>query len=152
MKLLFVDIDGPLATDGCSDVKFKTKWHNNLYKMNPSCVKILNEILEETGAEMILSSDWKLHFTLEQIGEIFEWNEVIKKPIAFTISESVSMSDLERNRIHQITKTLEIHNPEKWVAFDDLFMQKGLTNFVLVDPLEGLAGDGVKDRILSFLN
>ena len=47
MKLLFVDIDGPLATDGCSDVKFKTKWHNNLYKMNPSCVKILNEILEE---------------------------------------------------------------------------------------------------------
>jgi hypothetical protein len=152
MKLIFVDIDGPLATDGCSDVKIKTKWHNYLYKMNPVCVRILNEILEETGANMILSSDWKNHFTLEEIGEIFEWNEIIKKPIAFTVTESVSMSDLEKNRIHQITKTLKEYEPEKWVAFDDLFMQKGLTNFVLVDPLEGLAGDGVKNKILSFLN
>ena len=27
-------------------------------------VKVLNEILEETGAEIVVSSDWKLHATL----------------------------------------------------------------------------------------
>jgi hypothetical protein len=35
-------------------------------------VKILNEILEETGAEIVVSSDWKLHATLEELGEYYE--------------------------------------------------------------------------------
>ena len=32
-------------------------------------IKILNEILEETGAEIVVSSDWKLNATLEEIGD-----------------------------------------------------------------------------------
>ena len=47
-------------------------------------VKVLNEILEETGAEIVVSSDWKLHATLEELGEYYELHGIIKKPIALT--------------------------------------------------------------------
>lgn len=157
MKLIYVDIDGPLATEGCSNTLEKTKWHDRLYRMNKDCVLILNEILQETGAEMVLSSDWRHHFNLEQIGEIFEWNGIVKKPIAMTGIESVSFSNVEKNRIHQIKQSLEELKPEKWVIFDDLhlgneFYSDGLENFVLIDPIVGLTGEQIKNKILTKLH
>lgn len=35
-------------------------------------VKILNQILEETNAEIIVSSDWRFHATLEELGDYYE--------------------------------------------------------------------------------
>lgn len=156
MKLLYVDIDGPLSTEGCDETIVKTKWSNFMYRWNPICVKILNEITTETGAEIVLSSDWRNQFTLEELGEIFEWNGIIKKPIAITGKECVSLTNLEKNRIHQITLSLDEHKPEKWVSFDDLFLgqkhyEEGLINFVLIDPIVGIAGEGIKQEILNFL-
>mgnify|MGYP000985782043 CR=1 FL=1 len=34
-------------------------------------VKVLNEVLEQTGAELVVSSDWRLHATLEELGEYY---------------------------------------------------------------------------------
>lgn len=157
MKLLYVDIDGPLATEGCSKTLHETKWHNRLYRMNDACVTVLNEILQESGAEIVLSSDWRHHFNLEQIGEIFEWNGIIKKPIAMTGKESISFSNHEKNRIHQIQISLNELQPKNWVVFDDLCLGKecykdGLDNFVLIDPIVGLTGEGIKNQILTKLH
>ena len=71
MKYIFLDIDGVLACDAqmyTNAKKFQKKreWAkelNVLYPFDPICVKVLNEILEATGAEIILSSDWKKFWT-----------------------------------------------------------------------------------------
>ena len=47
-------------------------------------VSILNKILEETGAEIVVSSDWKRWANVEEMGEYYESQGIIKKPIAFT--------------------------------------------------------------------
>jgi hypothetical protein len=47
-------------------------------------IKVLNEILEETGCEIVVSSDWKLHATLEELGDYYESQGIIKRPIALT--------------------------------------------------------------------
>jgi len=156
MKVIFTDIDGVLAVDGCNDEVIKTKWHDRLYKMCPSCVAVYNEILAETGAEIILSSTWRRKFSLEIMGEIFEWNGIIKTPFAFTPDESISFSNHDKNRIHQIKLSILEHNPEKWVAIDDYFLgtkyyKDGLSNFVHINPLQGLSGSGIKQQILNFL-
>lgn len=157
MIFLYVDIDGPLSTEGCDETIINTKWSKYMYRWNPDCVNVLNEIITETGAEIVLSSDWRNQFTLEALGEIFEWNGIIKKPFAITGKECVSFSNLEKNRIHQIKLSLEEHKPEKWVSFDDLhlgdkfYKKDGLTNFVLIDPIVGLTGEGIKQQILNFL-
>ena len=136
-------------------------------------VKILNEILEETGAEIVVSSDWKLHATLEELGDYYESQGIIKRPIALTTNlgqctwynDQVWIWsprwDLEMTRVIEITQYLHDH-PEvtHWVAVDDLNMGKngedwknwGIDNFVLTPKSnEGIKQLSIKEKILKFL-
>jgi 8-oxo-dGTP pyrophosphatase MutT (NUDIX family) len=141
----------------------------------------LNEILEETGADLVVSSDWRLHANLEELGEYYESQGIIKKPIAVTdLFQDLFpkewnafrfRADLELERSMEINHWLENH-PEvtHWVAVDDLDMsikflgdrfaaedesdkKPGLTNFVLTPrSREGIKQSGVKEKIIEFLN
>ena len=137
-------------------------------------VKVLNEILEETGAEIVVSSDWKLHATLEELGEYYELHGIIKKPIALTpnLGKCTWYNDiiwvwsprweLEMIRVIEIKQYLHDH-PEitHWVSVDDLNMGKNgeewkdewaIDNFVLTPKSnEGIKQSGVKEKIIKYL-
>lgn len=137
-------------------------------------VKVLNEILEETGSEIVVSSDWKLHATLEELGEYYELHGIIKKPIALTpnLGKCTWYNDiiwmwsprweLEMIRVIEIKQYLHDH-PEitHWVSVDDLNMGKNgeawkdewaIDNFVLTPKSnEGIKQSGVKEKILNYL-
>jgi hypothetical protein len=135
-------------------------------------IKILNEILEETGAEIVVSSDWRYHATLEELGDYYLSQGISKKPIGITKRlgecdqpENFIWSrqwDLEQSRSLEILQYLR-DNPEvtEWVAVDDLDMGKngedwknwGLTNFVLTPKnTEGIKQSGIKGKIVNYLN
>ena len=75
MKVIFLDHDGVicLSTEWGGRFKKQKKWGGRKLSMtngevplefrfdnfNKKAVKVLNEILEETGAEIVVSSDWK---------------------------------------------------------------------------------------------
>ena len=136
-------------------------------------VRILNEILEETGAEIVVSSDWKLHATLEELGEYYESQGISKKPIALTpnIQQCKDYDsnfiwsprwELEQIRTIEIKQYLHDH-PEitHWVSVDDLNMGKNgevwkdewaISNFVLTPRSnEGIKQSGVKEKIINYL-
>ena len=133
-------------------------------------IKVLNSILEETGAEIVVSSDWKRWANVEEMGEYYESQGISKKPIDFTLDLGkctwYPKWDLEMSRSIEIQQYLHDH-PEitHWVAVDDLFMGKsinhdgytveydwGLSNFVHTPKSnEGIKQSGVKERILNFL-
>ena len=138
-------------------------------------VRILNQILEETGAEIVVSSDWKRWANVEEMGEYYESKGIIKKPIALTPDlgectwenperESWVWSprwDLEISRVVEIRQYLYDH-PEitHWVAVDDLDMGKtdeswknwGLDNFVLTPRTnEGIKQSGIKEKVIKYL-
>ena len=141
-------------------------------------IEILNEILEETGAEIVVSSDWRFHATLEELGEYYLSQGISKKPIGFTKKLGqfqkpenfpwLRQWDLEQSRSLEILQYLKDH-PEvtEWVAVDDLNMgipqtheswgememDWGLTNFVLTPKSsEGIKQTGIKDKIIKILN
>lgn len=154
MKIIFIDIDGVLATAPCWSMKTDNKW--DAYPFDKKAVKVLNKILEQTGAEMVLSSDWKYHYTMDQIKEIFlEFNGVIKAPFDTTPMLPTSGADLEGGRIGEINLWLK-ENKEKlnitnWVAIDDLKMFE-LENFVHCSKdNEGIKQCGIKEKVLKFL-
>ena len=155
MKIIFIDIDGVLATAPCWNMSQDNKW--NAYPFDKKAVKVLNEILKETGAEMVLSSDWKYHYTMKQITEIFtELNGVIKAPFDRTpFSKEYTAMNLEGGRMGEINMWLK-ENKEKlvithWVAVDDLKMFD-LENFVHCPRvMEGIKQTGVKQKIINFL-
>jgi len=166
MKVIFLDIDGVLATNKqffMNSQKFKDKnaWAKELgvrYPFDKGCVKILNEILTETSAEIVLSSDWKMGRSLEDLDIIFKQNGVIKSPIGITPNEWVSISFTTKNRAYQIELYIKNNKVDKYVVIDDLpvgeFMK--LTNdddkFVLTNDREGLKQLGIKNKILNILN
>ena len=144
---------------------------------NKKAIDILNEILEETDAEIVVSSDWKRWASVEEMGEYYESQGIKKKPIGFTksindceVPEDFEFSrkfDLEQERHFEILQYLK-DNPQitHWVAVDDLNMAKiqkhetwgdmeldwGLTNFVHTPKSrEGIKQTGIKEQILKFL-
>ena len=165
MKIIFLDIDGVISTAQCWGKGNDNKWGS--YKFDPKCVAVLNFILQETGAEIVLSSDWKSHYTLQEMREIFTHNGVIKGPVSFTpYSKTYKGDNLEGGRSDEIKMWLELHawkDDIKWVAVDDLDLSekygeisgnyiRGLKNFVHCPRhMEGIKQSGIVDKIVKFL-
>jgi hypothetical protein len=196
MKALFLDNDGviclsnnwggrskkwakyrsanPETSKQLSDAPVEVRFDD----FDKKAVKILNEILEQTGAEIVVSSDWRLHATLEEIGEYYTSQGILKKPVGFTKllgqfddPENFVWSRqwrLEQSRSLEILQYLKDH-PEvtEWVAVDDLNMgipqvheswgememDWGLTNFVLTPKSsEGIKQSGIKEKIIKYLS
>ena len=167
MKIIFLDIDGVLATVNeffTNRTKFRKKHYvaervKIPYPFNHGCVNVFNEILLKTDSEIVLSSDWRKFWTLDELNMIFRFNGVIKSPIDVTEIDPVSMSWLEKNRANEIGKYL-LNNREikNWVAIDDLNMSEfmKLTNdddkMFVTEGIEGIKKSGLKDKIISKLN
>ena len=194
MKVIFLDNDGVICL--ANNWGGRSKKIQKYYKANPEwnkmystapvdvrfdnfdkkAIKVLNSILEETGAEIVVSSDWKKHANLEELGDYYESQGIIKRPIAFTPSfigcdkpegfEWVRSLQYEQERSLEIAQYVKDH-PEitHWVAVDDLNMAVeamdysvpytrvwGVTNFVLTPKeSEGIKQHGKKEEILKFL-
>jgi hypothetical protein len=190
MKVLFLDNDGVICLSNNWGGRSK-KW-SKYKKLNPDAVsdttapvevrfddfdkkavKVLNEVLEETGAEIVVSSDWRLHATLEELGEYYLSKGILKAPIAFTKRyigcdkpdefEWFRSTMYEQQRCIEVRQYL-IDHPEvtHWVCIDDLSLGEkdsygfdrkwGLSNFVHTPKMnEGIKQSGVKEKLLEYL-
>lgn len=167
MKVIFLDIDGVLATDKeymTNRTKFRKKYPEAErlripYPFNKGCVKIFNEIITIVDPYIVLSSDWRTHFNLSEIDEIFKFNGVIKSPDDYTCNEVVSFGNLTKNRAYQIGKYINQH-PKivRWVAIDDMDMRPYMKitnedeNMIVTKDNEGIKQLGIKNKIIKKLN
>jgi hypothetical protein len=188
MKVIFLDNDGVICLSNNWGSRFKKQRafftkdnpRKGLAKNSPvevrfdnfdkKAIEVLNSILEETGAEIVVSSDWRIHANLEELGDYYQAQGIIKRPIGVTErfkdifpKEWTALrfrADLELERSMEITQ---------WVAIDDLDMsikflgahfaandasdkKPGLKNFVHTPRMrEGIKQTGVKEKILKFL-
>lgn len=137
-----------------------------LDNFDTKAISVLNSILEKTDAEIVVSSDWRFHATLKELGEYYESQGIIKKPIGLTDRilyknyEDFPWNrkfDLEQTRSLEILEWLETRDDiTHWVAIDDLDMSLrndwGLPNFVHTPKSnEGIKQSGIIDKILNFL-
>ena len=193
MKVIFLDHDGVICLSSEFGGRFKKqrmagrKLSQSIESLpvfarfdnfNKKAIVILNEILEETNAEIVVSSDWKRWASVEEMGEYYESQGIKKKPIGFTkklmdcdVPQNFAWSrqwELEQERSLEILQYLR-DNPQitHWVAVDDLNMgipqthetwgemqmDWGLTNFVHTPKVrEGIKQSDIKEKIISFLN
>lgn len=167
MKVIFLDIDGVLATNKeymVNRTKFQTKHAEAKelripYPYNPQCVKIFNEIIEATDATIVLSSDWRFHWDLDEIDRIFKFNGLNKSPEYYTINRKRKMSSsLGDDRHWQIMEWVNHNKPDTWVAIDDLNLTRSFEeggcgqNFFLTNDSEGIKKIGLKNKIIKHLN
>jgi hypothetical protein len=156
MKVLFLDHDGVI----CLVLEWGGRFGRDREGLDsvfddfaPYAIETLNEIIEATDCEIVVSSDWRHHATLEQMQELYKVRGIKKSPIGMTgVADYSTVQKLERARCIEIRQYLEKH-PEitKWVAVDDMDLSS-LGNFVMT-PSSGLGihQEGIKEKIIAYL-
>lgn len=199
MKVLFLDHDGVICLDnqwGSRTDKRKKyeeldkngdvlKWgkykrvielpvYDRFDDFNAECVDIINSIIIKTDCQIVVSSDWRELASVEEMGDYYESQGIIRRPLDFTPIELPAglkfysmMTEPEETRSYQILQWLSEH-PEvtHWVAIDDLDMRKvysdstglyeiewGLYNFVHTIGIQnlGINQEGKADEVIGYL-
>lgn len=159
MKILFLDIDGVICLSNNWGSRYKNKegFNSRFDKFDKKAIAILNDIIEKTDCEIVISSDWRLSCSLSEMREMYRERGILKPPIGFTGFVPGKMEDLEHARSQEITNWINTHdkfNKMKWCAVDDLDMSPWIgDNFVLTKrSSEGLKQTGIKEKIIKMLS
>lgn len=156
-----LDIDGVLATTK-QYYSNPQKWHPvyNCYKFDTVCVKVFNSILNEVKPIkpiIILSSDWGKQYSLDDINEIFKWNNVQCTISGVTPKlwdiDPTKLSSLEECRASEILKYVVEHNVDKFIVIDDLNLSPWFeTNFIHTPRAnEGIKQSRIKEKIIKLI-
>jgi len=156
---IFLDIDGVLALDFEMNWLSQKKYYEkmNCYYLNKKAVKVFNEICTMCNPIIILSSDWKDHYTIEQMNEFFEWNDIITPITDYTPTlwgkRFFKLQDLEECRSTEILTYIREREIENYIAIDDLDLSPWIPDNFVRTPrsTEGIKQFGIKDKIINKL-
>ena len=148
MKILFLDHQG---------VMHLKKWTKKLPSLEPfdiDSIFVLNQIIQETDCEIVVSSDWKLWTDLKGMQKFYTDQGILKAPISYTPKyEIYDIRILPEQRSREIKGWIDQNPVNKWVSVDDLDMRPYLENFVFIsDTSLGIKSEGVKDSIIGYLD
>ena len=128
-KIIFIDIDGPLAWGTWNDGKVTISGGVEDFTIPYPWVKedcdALQKICEETNADLVVSSDWKKHFTFNQLKRIF-WHYGITAGRLVDITthqdlwNKMSRTSIDHERALEVAKWARDNKISNWIAIDDL--------------------------------
>ncbi len=151
-KILFLDIDGVLATDECFNHKHFMTSIDGVempYCWNEKCCVQLQNIIISTKCKIVLSSDWGKLYSLDDIKTMFEYYYIdYNSLIGFTDRVNITMSGYNRNA--EVKKWVHQHRISKWCVVDDILLN--LDNFIHIqDTSLGLTKEKA-NKIIEILN
>lgn len=157
MKVIFLDIDGPIATDDCFfEKKFKIDFVDMPYPWNEEAAKSLAKIINETNCKIVISSDWRLHYNINEMSAMFKHygipykDDVIIGMIADDRKFSESHWGARVRQIEQYVAT-NLKPEDNWIAVDDMLLWKDNDRFVHIsDTDKGISS--VESIIIEKLN
>lgn len=158
MKLIFLDIDGVLNKKELrSNIDYTDVIRHDIYgSMYKSLIERLNEITDETGAKIVLSSGWRCE-TLEESQAMLKLFGISGEVVGQT--PHLGEHCVRGNEILAwLTENKELlgynrHNFKQYIIIDDesdLLLEQA-EHFVHVEPCSGLS-DTVQYRAVRKLN
>ena len=163
-KILFLDFDGVLNT---------ARWHSQAdgsslqdeygYQFDPAAVDNLAEIIEKTGAEIVISSSWK-YMGVAKLRKMWQERTLPGKVIdvtpnavgdEFLLHADLDNMDFLSIRGMEIKEWLSLHGKDvsHYVILDDMndILQEQEPHFVWIDPNVGIT-EGDAAQIIMILN
>jgi hypothetical protein len=128
-KIIFIDIDGPLAygtwMDGRVTLNEQGKTFTIPYPWVEEDCQALKKIVDQTKAKLVLSSDWRKHYSFIQMRRIFsyyginEW-DLIDVTTHQDLWHKMSRPSIDWERASEIVKWVKDNKVKNWIAIDDL--------------------------------
>ncbi|MEJ1130732.1 HAD domain-containing protein [Variovorax sp. CCNWLW225] len=143
--LLFLDVDGVLHPVG-TDYSFSSKFFSHL--------PLLEELLREfSSVEVVISSDWRLADSVEQLQQYF--SDDIRDRIIGATPQLDPNAAVHHRRQLEIQAWLEGNGrgDAEWVALDDWpsSFEAGFERLVLTDPKRAFDQDSFQELRSHFL-
>ena len=124
-KIIFLDIDGVLRTHK-SDLEWSEKLNTPIYRgvnrlFDKELVDNLNEVIFLTKAKIVVTSNWRIHLSLDELQKIFKDRGVIGEVIGKTgLGHLKSGSPIPiGNRGLEIQDWLNSNSFTKYLVIDD---------------------------------
>jgi len=160
MKILFLDFDGVLNytsfsyTPKDSSKELTEEEADVLYYLDPSRVKLLNEILDRTGAKVVVSSAWRCNRTIKELQSLLFAAGFTGKVIGKTRQTECSCKNPEARGdkiadwIRDSHELFGLEKIDKFVILDDYADMSSVIGFLVqTDRDEGLTGVDVEDAV-----
>lgn len=163
-RVLFLDIDGVLNTERWHDrcVEAGAAYADNFgYDFDPEAVEGLRRIVDETGADIVISSSWKF-WGLSTMQKLWASRDLPGKVIDVTpnnVSDDMLLSvDLDTMMLpagkgSEIKEWLTANgNPDSYAILDDMddMLPEQQSRFVQTDPSVGITREDA-DRVITIL-
>lgn len=145
MKIIFLDIDGVMnnaETHGSAHHHTWTGWA--FTGLDRRLVKKLNQLVTATGADIVLSSTWRKHFTPEEMHD---------RLVSAGMNPAIKIVDrtpvLHKPRHYEISAWLDAFSGkvEQYVILDDDYAAGIRGHFVNTNNYVGLTDEDVKAAI-----
>jgi hypothetical protein len=163
-KVIFLDIDGVLNTKWWyTQMNRNTPKDKYGYAFDPNAVSNLKKILDQTGADIVISSSWK-SFGYSELEEMWEERGLPGKLIGITpnsVSDEMLLNaDLDNMELFsirgmEIKEWLDKHgrNVSHYVIIDDMdnFLPDQQPYFVQTNPEVGITKEDI-DMAIKILN
>lgn len=153
MKVVFLDFDGVMDTAYYDyalirDHKPNTDSYGPIF--DPMCVDNLRQIIDKTGAVIVVSSTWKFSMSYKELQEMWRVRDLPGQIIG------VTPTFMEKDRGYEIETWLEeCEEPCQYVIIDDLdgdnFTEEQLQHLLVVNPYNGL-DELITERAIAILN
>jgi hypothetical protein len=154
MKIIFLDFDGVMDTAYYDHMLSKQGLPgNDPYGtvFDPNCVHNLRRIIDNTGADIVVSSSWKHFMTYKEFLEMWD-----ARGLPGFVTDVTPIPDMRRNRGDEIDAWLNECNVEcQYVIIDDLdgsnFNEHQIPRLLVVNPFFGL-DEETAERAIYLLN
>ena len=155
IKIIFLDIDGVLYTSDyykslvLGNRKYRDKYG---FLFDPECIKNFNDIIEETGAKVVISSTWR-SAGIEIMKDLFKHRGIKGDIIGLTPISTID--DLFFNRGEEIEYWLSRNGlPNKFAVLDDCSLGDGYdqwAGFIQTKMSNGITEE-IKNKTINYLN
>lgn len=150
MKIIFLDFDGVMDTGYYDHILVKEGLpENDKYGtiFDPNCVKNLKYIIDNTGADIVVSSTWKDLMSYKEILEMWEYRN-----LPGFVTDATPIPSYRRKRGDEIDAWLKECRTEcQYVIIDDLdaqhFNVHQLPKLLIVNPFIGLDEETAKKAV-----
>ena len=154
MKIIFLDFDGVMDTAYYDHILSKKALPGNDSfgtVFDPYCIQNLKHIIDETGADIVVSSSWKYLMTYKDFLDMWEY-----RGLPGFVTDVTPTPSKRNNRGDEIDAWLEECKTEcQYVIIDDLeannFNEHQIPRLLIVNPFFGL-DEETAERAIQILN
>ncbi len=134
-NVILLDLDGVMITTKPWESDFILA--DDFAEFNPKAVAKLNQILKETGYDIVLTSARRYAYDIDQMNEFFK-----TRGIEGTIIDYLPLYDLglRYSRFDEVMRFIQKYRPNNYLVIDDdkSLNKLGGDKLILTDPMIGL--------------